>query len=961
MNEKPDYFTDPRVFELNREESRSIFKAEGEYCEDIDLSGNWNFRYFSTPEEVPAGFQHMDASFFSSTIEVPGEIQMQGFGSPHYVNTQYPWDGHEELLPPRIPERYNPVGLYYKQVEISDFKKAFISFYGVETAFDLFVNGSFIGYAEDSFTRSEFDITKHLKKGRNIIIARVFRFSSASWLEDQDFWRFSGIFRPVVITLKKRDEYLVDIDAKTHLSEDLSTGELTMEISSTAPFISAEFNGENRTEKTTEGKAVFLFKITNPPLWSAEKPNLIEYRISALDASGEEIEHVVLKAGFRRIEIKDGVILLNGKRLIFHGVNRHEWSEEKGRVVSEDEMLEDILIMKRNNINAVRTSHYPNAPYFYDLCDEYGIYMIAETNLETHGTWQRMGKVTVDERTLPSDNPDYRDAVLDREKNNYESFKNHPSILIWSLGNESAGGSTLRDAAGYFRKNDDTRLVHYEGVFNDRRYSDETSDIESQMYTPADGVREFLKKDQRKPFIMCEYSHSMGNSNGGLMEYVRLERENKHFQLGFIWDFIDQSIKKDGKTYYGGDFSDRPSDFSFCANGIVFSDRTVSAKMQEVKYAYQDFYADIAEEEMVIHNDSIATDLSELDIRLSYYEDGILKDERPLALSLGPKEKTAIANPYKLSHKKSSAIRITFSLKEDRTYAGKGYEIAHSEIFNTAESIFHEKSADIIKGDVNYGFKSGRISALVDRTKGHLISFKKDDEEMFISSPFISTWRAPTDNDKGWSMPHNLSHWAASGRYARCESVSLLDGNTVESVFSLLPDAKVSIQYTLLESGRLKITMTYHGKSDLIPEFGMGFVLAKENDSLKYLGLGPKENMRDRKEGALFGIYGLKVSENMEKYITPQESGVRCSVKWAETGNLKVEAKESFILYASNYTSQEVENAGHIWALPEKNKTVIKILKNHMGVGGDNSWGALPQEKDIYRIEDGESLTFYIS
>ena len=364
---------------------------------------------------------------------------------------------------------------------------------------------------------------------------------------------------------------------------------------------------------------------------------------------------------------------------------------------------------------------------------------------------------------------------------------------------------------------------------------------------------------------------------------------------------------------------------------------------------------------MVIHNDSIATDLSELDIRLSYYEDGILKDERPLALSLGPKEKTAIANPYKLSHKKSSAIRITFSLKEDRIYAGKGYEIAHSEIFNTAESIFHEKSADIIKGDVNYGFKSGRISALVDRTKGHLISFKKDDEEMFISSPFISTWRAPTDNDKGWSMPHNLSHWAASGRYARCESVSLLDGNTVESVFSLLPDAKVSIQYTLLESGRLKITMTYHGKSDLIPEFGMGFVLAKENDSLKYLGLGPKENMRDRKEGALFGIYGLKVSENMEKYITPQESGVRCSVKWAETGNLKVEAKESFILYASNYTSQEVENAGHIWALPEKNKTVIKILKNHMGVGGDNSWGALPQEKDIYRIEDGESLTFYIS
>ena len=897
-------------------------------------------------------------------IQVPGHIELQGYSQVHYTNTIYPWDGVSELRPPQIDWNDNPVGSYVRYFDLDEplrGKRVCISFQGAEQAIYVWLNGQFVGYAEDSFTRSEFDITPFIKEGRNLIIVRVFRFSSASWLEDQDFWRFSGIFRPVILTIKKRDEYIVDIDSRSALSDDFKRGELRVKVKTTADRVAVRFNGEEKEEESADGEASFSFSIENPPLWSAEKPSLMPFEVTAISSDGEEIEKARLETGFRRIEIKDAVIYLNGRRIIFHGVNRHEWNRERGRVLSREEMLQDVLIMKRNNINAVRTSHYPNDPYFYELCDRYGLYMIAETNLETHGTWQRMGKVTVDERTLPSDNPDYRNAVLDREKNNYESFKNHPSILIWSLGNESAGGSTLRDAAGYFRKNDDTRLVHYEGVFNDRRYSDETSDIESQMYTPADGVREFLKKDQRKPFIMCEYSHSMGNSNGGLMEYVRLERENKHFQLGFIWDFIDQSIKKDGKTYYGGDFSDRPSDFSFCANGIVFSDRTVSAKMQEVKYAYQDFYADIAEEEMVIHNDSIATDLSELDIRLSYYEDGILKDERPLALSLGPKEKTAIANPYKLSHKKSSAIRITFSLKEDRTYAGKGYEIAHSEIFNTAESIFHEKSADIIKGDVNYGFKSGRISALVDRTKGHLISFKKDDEEMFISSPFISTWRAPTDNDKGWSMPHRLSHWAASGRYARCESVSLLDGNTVESVFSLLPDAKVSIQYTLLESGRLKITMTYHGKSDLIPEFGMGFVLAKENDSLKYLGLGPKENMRDRKEGALFGIYGLKVSENMEKYITPQESGVRCSVKWAETGNLKVEAKESFILYASNYTSQEVENAGHIWALPEKSKTVIKILKNHMGVGGDNSWGALPHEKDIYRIEDGESLTFYIS
>ena len=961
MSKKPEYLTDPRTYKINRLDSRSIFSVEGIYNEEINLSGEWRFRYFQTPEEVPKDFQTFTSSFFTSTIRVPGEIQMQGYGSPHYVNTQYPWDGHEELSFPMIPERYNPVGLYYKEIEIEDFKKAFISFLGVECAFDLFINGEFVGYAEDSFTRSEFDITNYLKKGTNRIIVRVFRFSSSSWLEDQDFWRFSGIFRPLFITLKKRDEYLIDIDAKTHLSESLEEGRLDVKVKAVSPFIRVSFNGEEKREKTENGIASFSFSISNPPLWSAEKPNLMGYKVTAVSSDGEAVESAVLRIGFRRLEIKDAVIMLNGKRLIFHGVNRHEWNRKNGRTISREEMLEDVLIMKRNNINAVRTSHYPNAPYFYDLCDEYGIYMIAETNLETHGTWQRMGKVTVDERTLPSDEPSYRDAVLDREKSNYESFKNHPSILIWSLGNESAGGSTLRDAAAYFREQDDTRLVHYEGVFNDRRYSDETSDIESQMYTPAKDVKAFLEKDSRKPFIMCEYSHSMGSSNGGLMEYVRLERENRHFQLGFIWDFIDQSIEKDGKIYYGGDFGDRPSDFSFCANGIVFSDRRESAKMQEVKYAYQDFYADILEDKITIHNDSIATDLSELSTKLSYLEDGKVKDERVLVLSLAPKEKMDVENPYKLNKDITSSIRLTFSLKEDKPYAKKGYDIAHSEIYNIAKSAFCDKKTRIIKGDVNYGFRSGNISAIVDRSKGHLISFRKNDEELFLSSPFISTWRAPTDNDKGWAMPYLLSSWATAGRYAKMEEVKILSDNSVESTFSLSDERKVRINYSLLESGKMKISLTYNGESALIPEFGMGLILSSEDDEVEYLGLGPKENTRDRKEGALFGLYTFSARENTEPYIVPQDSGTRCAVKWARIGRLRIEAEDSFILYASSYTSYETEAAAHIWELPQKNKTVVKILKNHMGVGGDNSWGALPHEKDRYKIEDGETLTFYIS
>lgn len=961
MSRIPEYLSNPRSFRIGLMDARSIFRAEGRYTEDTDLSGAWSFLYFERPEDVPEGFESLPLSSFKDEITVPGEIQLSGYGFPHYVNTQYPWDGHERLTAPEIPKLYNPVGLYAREVEIRDARKATIAFYGVETAFDLFINGKFAGYAEDSFTRSEFDITPFIKEGKNLIIVRVFRFSSASWLEDQDFWRFSGIFRPVILTIKKRDEYIVDIDSRSTLSDDFKKGELRVKVRSTADRVSVRFNGEEKEEESADGEASFSFSIENPPLWSAEKPSLMPFEVTAISSDGEEIEKARLETGFRRIEIKDAVIYLNGRRIIFHGVNRHEWNRERGRVLSREEMLQDVLIMKRNNINAVRTSHYPNDPYFYELCDRYGLYMIAETNLETHGTWQRMGKVSIDERTVPSDRDDYRSAVLDRERNNYESFKNHVSILIWSLGNESAGGRVLRDAALYFKRVDPTRLVHYEGVFHDRRYSEETSDMESQMYTPASKVEEFLEKDSSKPFIMCEYSHSMGNSNGDIMSYVRLARRNRHFQLGFIWDFIDQSILRDGKILYGGDFSDRPSDFSFCANGIVFSDRRKSAKLQEVRYAYQDFYAEFEGDKITIHNDSIATDQSELEARLSYMEDGIEISSTILPLSLPPKESVTIENPFTADESKCYAELITFALKEDKPWAKKGFIVAHSQIYSNARTEYSEKNVAVIEGDVNYGFKTGDLSALVDRTKGHLISFRKKGNELLKTMPYISTWRAPTENDKGWSMPYELSGWATAGRYAKKQSVTL-EKNEVVSLFSLASEmGDVEIRYAMAESGRLKITMTYHGKGGMIPEFGMAFIIGEENDSVSYLGLGPEENTRDRKEGALYGRHSYKASESIEPYITGQESGMRCAVKRARIGALSVAAEDEFILSATGYTSWEIESAQHIGELPPRSKTVVKILKDQMGVGGDDSWGSRPHDADIFRISDGNSFTFYLS
>ena len=954
----PCYLKDPEKFRIQREDARSIFSCFGPYVEDLNLSGEWGFRYFRNAEEVPKDFHLKDSSFFQDKIKVPGEIELEGYGNPQYVNTQYPWDGREKLFPPEIPKLYNPVGLYYKEIRIEDFKSAIIAFYGVETAFDLFVNGEFAGYAEDSFTRSEFDITKYLRNGINRIIVRVFRFSSASWLEDQDFWRLSGIFRPVVLTLREREERLIDIDGRSTLDSSLTEGKLEVRVKATASKVKVEFNGQ---EKSGSPDTVFSFTVENPPLWSAEKPNLMEYRVSALSDDGTEIESAVLKAGFRRFEIRDAVMYLNGKRIIFHGVNRHEWSSAGGRCITEEEMLSDVLTMKRNNINAVRTSHYPNSPYFYDLCDTYGLYMIAETNLETHGTWQRMGKAEVDERTLPNDSQAFRSAVLDREESNYESFKNHPSILIWSLGNESAGGKTLRDAAAYFHSRNDGRLVHYEGVFHDRRYSDETSDIESQMYTPAAKVRKFLEKDSRKPFIMCEYSHSMGNSNGGLMEYVRLERENRHFQLGFIWDFIDQSIIRGRKTYYGGDFTDRPTDFSFCANGLLFSDRRESAKLEEVKFAYQDFYAEFEGNRIIFHNDSIATDLNELDILLTYSENGETVDYMYLDLDLPPKETRSINCPFSLSERVSSSIKVSFLLKEDRIYAEAGFEAGHSEIYRTAGSIYEDDLADVIEGDVNYGFRVNGLEALIDRTKGHLISFRKNGRELFSSLPAISTWRAPTDNDKGANAMYRMAQLAVAGRYAKLDSVKL-SGKRVKSTFSLAAiDGKVEITYSMLSSGRMRIEMEYHGPDMEAPEFGIAFTLYKENDSVRYLGLGPKENMPDRKEGSSFGIYSYKAKDSIEPYIVPQESGTRCSVKWARIGDLMIEAEDEFILSASPYTSFELEAAGHIHMLPKKEKTAVKVLKGMRGVGGDDSWGAEPLDSAKYILKNKERFVFYLS
>ena len=959
MAYKHPYLYSRECFREGREDAHAVFSPSSESGKILNLSGEWKLSSYKRPEEAPEDFykESYPVSDWAST-DVPCPVEIQGFGHPQYNNIMYPWDADEKLTPPEVPEKNNRTSLYVKDIELTDTDgNIFITFYGVATAFDLFVNEEYIGYAEDSFTPSEFNISKAVRKGRNRIALRVFRYSTASWLEDQDFWRFSGIIRAVEIRIRP-DGFIRNYHVRTELSDDFSTASASFEIDSTAKHFRLEIDGRTYESDSPVIKA----EIENPRLWSAEYPELYEYTLSSIGDDGKIIESVMERIGFRKFCIENGVMKLNGKRIVFHGVNRHEWDAALGRTVTHDDIVEDILLMKRNNINAVRTSHYPATPEFYSLCDEYGLYVIAETNIETHGTWTKLGDRRTIEEEVPGNDEGWLPAVLDRAESNWESFSNHTSILIWSLGNESGGGKVFEKETEYFHSKNDGRLVHYEGVNYDGTYRDTTTDIASQMYTPAVRVAEYIEDNRDKPFILCEYSHSMGNSNGDIMDYIRLERTEEMYQGGFIWDFIDQALyDKDGHLGYGGDFGDRPSDYTFSCNGIVFGDRTPSPKLQEVKYAYQNFEIDIDENRWKITNRNLFTPLSDYETIITLTKDGEMIDERTIPDEILPGESCERPLPFSVPAG-NTAVTIRIKLKVSMLWAEKGFEIAHGSWYRTAESSLEQKPAKVTAGDYNFGFEGRNYRAIVDRKKGILSSFRKNGVEYITDAPYASLWRSPTDNDKGASLDHEWAVWAIAGRYWHLEECNLDEKNaSVSSVFSLAANSgTISVSEIFREEG-IELTLTYHGEERTIPEFGLLLRLPKEADEISYLGLGPEENETDRKEGAVFGYYSFRASENLTRYAVPQDGGTRCGVKRLNAGGLRIEAKDEMIVSATSYLPEEVAAARHHEELPPVSKTVLRILKMKSGIGGDDSWGARPHCDKIMTIKDGDSFTFFLS
>ena len=933
------------------------------------LTGVWRFFYSETLDDLPDGFERPDYDLSGwGEIKVPGHIQLSSYGRPQYVNTMYPWDGLEKLRPGELP-RHNPTGSYAKDFRLPEGfagRRILLRMEGVETAFRLFINGRFIGYSEDSFTPAEFDLTNHLTEGVNRLAVQVYARSSGSWLEDQDFWRFSGIFREVTL-IALPDAHLEDLFVTTDLAQDFSAAQIRVRFRASGEgevraSLRTPSGGEVCTAvcKTTAEECIL--PVSAPLLWSAEQPNLYTLMMEIWQ-NGRLLEMIPQPVGIRRFEMKNGLMTLNGRRIVFCGVNRHEFDCRHGRVVGRAEMLWDVLTMKRNNINAVRTSHYPNHPYFYELCDRYGLYVIDESNLETHGTWQKLGAVRPDENTLPDGRPEWKEAVLRRAAAMLERDKNHPSILIWSCGNESYGGANLYAMAQYFRQRDPGRLVHYEGVFHDRRYP-ETSDMESRMYPPVREIEAYLAQNPEKPFLCCEYAHAMGNSCGGLFLYTDLARREEKYQGGFIWDFLDQgllSVDRLGQEYlaYGGDFNDRPTDWDFCANGIVFADRTPSPKMAEVKQCYAPVTATGDRDGFWVHNHSLFTPADRYECRLTLLQNGRKIGQRSLRTPVAPGNSARFDLPFALPQTAGEYIlNIDFLLAENTPWAEAGHILSQNQILWGEYTCAPPSggSPEVVEGDVTIGALGGDFSILYGRDKCGLTSICKAGKELLCSIPRPNFWRAPTENDYGWNMPHFCAAWKTASLYALAETgrfERLDDSMLVETIYRF-PENKAdgcSLTYRIWGNGEIEARLSLIGCANRgpMPDFGLLFRLPGEFDRLTWYGRGPGENYCDRKAGSPVGLYKSTVAAELQPYLLPQECGNhtdtrQLSVLNAEGRGLRFTAAQSggFDFSVLPYTPHELEAATHPNELAPALYTSVRISAGEMGVGADDSWGAKP-------------------
>ena len=965
---------------------------ESPYCKV--LNGNWKFFWSKNPAERPADFykENFDISSWKE-IPVPSDWQMQGYDYPIYVNIQYPFKAD----PPFIPKDYNPVGSYKHNFTVpADWKgkRIVLHFGGVNSAAYYWLNGEKLGYSEDSKTPVEFDITSRLREGENTLALEVYRWSDGSYLEDQDFFRLSGIERDVFLYATPR-VHIYDYFVKTDLLNNYKDAQLSVTVDLKNAFAGLKSDdysvelklfdknnvvvakGKQKVQINMKDSAQVVFKsdVQNPLKWTAETPNLYKLLLIVTDKSGQETEAITSKIGFRKVEFLNGQLCINGRPIYLKGVNRHEHDEITGHVISEEGMRKDIELLQQFNLNAVRTCHYPDDPRWYELCDEYGIYLVDEANIESHG-------IGYDKDKTLANKPAWLNAHMDRTRRMVERDKNHPSIIIWSLGNEAGNGSNFYATYDWIKKRDNTRPVQYE-----RAEYEKNTDIFCPMYMPAAQMEAYAKKHTDKPLIQCEYAHSMGNSTGNFQDYWDIIEKYPMLQGGFIWDWVDQGIaQKDekGQKYwaYGGDFgpANVPSDNNFCDNGLISADRRPHPTLYEVKKVYQNIkfrVLDISSGQFEIRNGFIFTDLNKYSFEYTVEENGkpVLKKDLPV-LNVAPGQTTVAAiDLSSLAIKPNSEYFIIFRAhqRDAERMVPAGHIVAYEQFKLPYETILPE--ATKISPDLRLTEKPGIViegksfSVSFD-SLGWLSSYKSNGREI-VKAPLVpSFWRAPIDNDYGNNMPARLKIWKDVNRKFKLTSLKTrqISGNMVE-VYCLydIPDVKGSwsSDYIIHGDGRIEVSSkfsTFDKSLPEIPRIGMQWRLGPEFSKMEYFGRGPWENYQDRKTSALVSRYSEKVGDQVFLYVRPQENNYRTDVRWFSLTDdkgfgLKVTGKPVISTSAHNYGMEDIDDGAkkdqrHINDIVPRDFIEWTIDFKQMGVGGDNSWGAKPLDK--YMLYPGE-------
>lgn len=1008
-----DDWQNPAVVGINKEEPHATmipFQDE-RYALDnkrinssniILLNGSWKFKWVPDPAEKPAGFQSVSFNDESwDMIQVPANWELKGYGVPIYVNIPYEWTRNPQ--PPLVPTDYNPVGSYrvpFQVPETWEGKQIFIHFGAVKSAFYVWVNGTMVGYSEDSKTPAEFNITPYLRKGNNLLALQVYRWSDGSYLECQDFWRISGIERDVYLVARPQ-VYIRDFFAHTGLQSNYTDGsfQLETELLNSSPrksksitFKAKIYGPDGKTvvasftrqaDLAKGGRQAIVLDTIFPAVmkWTAETPSLYTLLQSIYNEEGVCEEAISTKIGFRTSEIKDGLFLVNGVPITIKGVNRHEHDPLTGHVVSEQSMLKDIKLMKENNINTIRTCHYPNDPRWYELCDQYGLYVIDEANIESHG----MGYDP--ERTLGND-PRFLPAHKARVKAMVERDKNHPCVIIWSMGNEAGDGENFDSCFSLIKWRDPSRPVHYE-----RAELGRNTEIYCPMYPDIEYIEQYASKKQDRPLIMCEYAHAMGNSTGNLQEYWDVIGKYDQLQGGSIWDWVDQGFQQkdeNGKMFYayGGDFGppSTPSDSNFCCNGLVLPDRSPHPALNEVKkvYQYVNFkMTDTSELRISIQNNYDFRTLEHLDIQSKIFADGEViyqgkmaslklspgeQEELKLGITGGDPAKEYFVNFYAITNKDDGIVPKGTILASEQIRLPQ-QPITKIPISQRAslEPVWSQDHRSVTVTGVGF-------YVTFDTLSGTITSLKIDDKEYLAKGIAPNFWRAPTDNDHGFRMQKKLAIWKEASRMQKVTKFQVTRpdrGEVKVKVSYELSHVRIpyTIEYRIFGSGDIIITGAIDpGAAELpeMPRFGVNLRVPSEFNTAKWYGRGPFENYEDRKTAAFVGIYESPVNDLFFSYVRPQESGTRTDIRWLaltnEDGNgLLMTGMPLFSASALPYTIDQLDYAESRYRHPSQlvpNDFIdVNIDLRQMGVGGDDSWGARPLQK--YQLPAGKySFTF---